>query len=1092
MRIPRSMTAFALSLAIWSIWWWLGWGLLSVLGSRRNLVRNALLAPAMGAAASTLLLFELYRLGIPVRICGPVVTAAVLIAAAVLWTRARTPVPLRVLSPFIGLLLVAALLTGWPMLRYGFDWVSYANDDMANYVLLARSELTRGYLSPIAASDITGHGDPGAILWISSILGHWRNGADLTLAWVMSCTGKDGLEVFMPSILAMQLALVAAGGALVAKGRRYRAAAAGGCVLLALSSLVSLGTLYQLIAQVLGLALFAAAAAILMRPRPFDGRGGLVRRALPGAILSAALCICYPETVPLLVGSFGLYHAIGIIRGRQRWRELAGYAALWCGSAVILLNTSVTGMMAYLLAQITGGAKAGTLADVLFPYYLIPSGLAVFWGLHPLASAVSHPSIDVFIVAGALLLASGVAASVWSAWRGDAAGAVSTVMLALGVRLFLTRSDFGLFKLAMFLQPFLLPAMILSWFSIRAGRRPGLVFWTPILLVAVASVRAQQYYVRVSAGAGGASFVEIPFATPQRLAANLKSLASQPRRPVAFSDTSSMVLGKLEEPYLAPSDQYFLSQDYFGLLIPVHDLNKPSAYARFVDWWPDILRPDYLESVRALLRARLNLFASVKFDMHGSPPNTFTVERPRGASEAYTLAATGLRQTILNRSSEASAPDQPVRLVPSEKVRNHLVLISSNLGADYYLAGTARSAGLIAMFQPESDYFLPGHTLSAIGRTLLFQVLNPSQTVRLVVDYTASLKADSQNAIPPANAIGETRVAFLTAGRGSSRMISPPIVPQTIEGRQYVSVDMGAAPQKYVEQRTGLMRAFGTNIPTDQRAITGFVRDISAIGEEEYAALRPPSVLSRFPDDLRNSSLEYGGIYEDGWVSESSFVRLSAPLRPSVLRVKVVVPGFLPQPVALTVTAGGRAIAHADLKLGEADLRIPMTPASGVQRIQLRFDRAGRLPSPDNRPAAALLRSIGFEENSQADIAEAPVAIGDQWYPFETFAGNSFRWVANDAQFHIQTDRPEKGILAIELESGAGLAGKSFPLELRSEREVQVLSAHGGREVLQVPVALHAGNNSFTLHVSGGGLLTPHDPRILNFRVFRLAWLPRP
>jgi len=64
------MTAFALSLAIFSIWSMFGCCLLSVLGNRRNLVRNALLAPAMGEAALAPLLFELYRFGLAVRIAA--------------------------------------------------------------------------------------------------------------------------------------------------------------------------------------------------------------------------------------------------------------------------------------------------------------------------------------------------------------------------------------------------------------------------------------------------------------------------------------------------------------------------------------------------------------------------------------------------------------------------------------------------------------------------------------------------------------------------------------------------------------------------------------------------------------------------------------------------------------------------------------------------------------------------------------------------------------------------------------------------------------------------------------------------------------
>jgi hypothetical protein len=100
--------------------------------------------------------------------------------------------------------------------------------------------------------------------------------------------------------------------------------------------------------------------------------------------------------------------------------------------------------------------------------------------------------------------------------------------------------------------------------------------------------------------------------------------------------------------------------------------------------------------------------------------------------------------------------------------------------------------------------------------------------------------------------------------------------------------------------------------------------------------------------------------------------------------------------------------------------------------------------------------------------------------------------VAHDAQFRIGSNSGEKGQLAIEVESGPGLAGKPFHLELRGEAgKSWNLAAHGGREVLLTPVALHGGDNGFSLHVTGGGLPTPHDPRTLNFRVFSLTWIPQ-
>ena len=59
-----------------------------------------------------------------------------------------------------------------------------------------------------------------------------------------------------------------------------------------------------------------------------------------------------------------------------------------------------------LILQINTGATPGSISSLLFPYFLIPSGLANLWGFQPIAAVATHPAIDVYIVLGACLLAA--------------------------------------------------------------------------------------------------------------------------------------------------------------------------------------------------------------------------------------------------------------------------------------------------------------------------------------------------------------------------------------------------------------------------------------------------------------------------------------------------------------------------------------------------------------------------------------------------------------------------------------------------------------------------------------------------------------
>src|SRR5262245_43093103 len=109
--------------AVFAYWLVVGYALAVRLLPRRQAVRNLLLAPAAGMAVTELALFTAMRLCGPVRpLCVPVVGGLFAAACASL-VLSRPPVPIRRYAPFAALIVSAYLLTGWPQLRYGFNWV---------------------------------------------------------------------------------------------------------------------------------------------------------------------------------------------------------------------------------------------------------------------------------------------------------------------------------------------------------------------------------------------------------------------------------------------------------------------------------------------------------------------------------------------------------------------------------------------------------------------------------------------------------------------------------------------------------------------------------------------------------------------------------------------------------------------------------------------------------------------------------------------------------------------------------------------------------------------------------------------------------
>ncbi|MBZ2176382.1 MAG: hypothetical protein ACK58M_11960 [Acidobacteriota bacterium] len=117
--------AFLLVLLIVAFWTASGWAVLQAAGQHRNLLRALLLAPAIGMAALVLLPFELYRLGLPLRLAAPLATAF-----------SRSPSASGGSAP--GPTVPLAAFAGAPLFTESFAWVAFCNDDMANYVLSAR------------------------------------------------------------------------------------------------------------------------------------------------------------------------------------------------------------------------------------------------------------------------------------------------------------------------------------------------------------------------------------------------------------------------------------------------------------------------------------------------------------------------------------------------------------------------------------------------------------------------------------------------------------------------------------------------------------------------------------------------------------------------------------------------------------------------------------------------------------------------------------------------------------------------------------------------------------------------------------------
>jgi hypothetical protein len=130
--------------------------------------------------------------------------------------------------------------------------------------------------------------------------------------------------------------------------------------------------------------------------------------------------------------------------------------------------------------------------------------------------------------------------------------------------------------------------------------------------------------------------------------------------------------------------------------------------------------------------------------------------------------------------------------------------------------------------------------------------------------------------------------------------------------------------------------------------------------------LQPTTYVDTFPDDLRNRGLASSGVYQDGWVQQSSSFTLIQPSNEAMLVVRgtffdLPVQAGSTQTTELRLFVDGEQVGQQALAASDFNVEAPAPPGLGKRRIDLQFSQIRQLPAPDTRQAAALLRYVGFQ-----------------------------------------------------------------------------------------------------------------------------------
>lgn len=171
-------------------------------------------------------------------------------------------------------------------------------------------------------------------------------------------------------------------------------------------------------------------------------------------------------------------------------------------------------------------------------------------------------------------------------------------------------------------------------------------------------------------------------------------------------------------------------------------------------------------------------------------------------------------------------------------------------------------------------------------------------------------------------------------------------------------------------------------------------------------------------------------------------------------------------------------------------------------------EKAEYISSLDRRKLVYRIMKIGFSQSGQSeglyfsadgssDIVDrdntrpnssVKARLGANWYPYERYHGESFRWVNNDAEI-VVSGPVGLNTLSVLVESGPSAGSDGVDLRIINEDNADV-----GRCLLNGRMSCtftlnikHEGPNSFRFKINSDFKPLDGDPRILNFRIFHIG-----
>jgi SAM-dependent methyltransferase len=174
------------------------------------------------------------------------------------------------------------------------------------------------------------------------------------------------------------------------------------------------------------------------------------------------------------------------------------------------------------------------------------------------------------------------------------------------------------------------------------------------------------------------------------------------------------------------------------------------------------------------------------------------------------------------------------------------------------------------------------------------------------------------------------------------------------------------------------------------------------------------------------------------------------------------------------------------------EIPLPIAPQRAIT-FRLYTDEGGNSVPEDPRVLNFRVFKFGWSTSEISLPQEDEIKLGKGWYNKEFMDGESFRWAGERAEFTIYSPSGKQQVLLLDIEAGPGVGQPTFELEVFDMYGNLVERAYvPGRYTVELTLPIRPEETAtFQLHSTPGGKMIPDDPRILNFRLFNIAWKKR-